>query len=104
MPKNHRSGESWMLTLLKVSTSNEIWISRSPPVVTTDPDRQRSRRPVETCRRRLESVQEADSALSMRRRLENCPLVAGQHRQPGLQVGGVIRPRLQLRCDAQIGA
>ena len=40
----------------------------------------------------------------MRRRLEDRPLVVGQHLQPRLQIGRMIRPRLELRRDAEIGA
>ena len=43
-------------------------------------------------------------ALRMSSRLEDRPLVVGQHLQPGLKIGGMIGPRLVFRCDAEIGA
>ena len=42
--------------------------------------------------------------MRMGRSLEDRALVVGQHLQPGLKVGGMIGPRLKLRCDAEIGA
>jgi len=49
-------------------------------------------------------MQETHRALSMRRRLEDGPLVVGKDRQPGLQVGRMIGSWLKLRRNAEIGA
>ena len=49
-------------------------------------------------------MQETHGPLRMGRRLEDRPLVVGQHRKPRLQIGCMIRPRLELRCDTEIGA
>ena len=43
-------------------------------------------------------------ALRMSGRLEDRPLVVGQHLEPGLKIGRMVGPRLELRCDAEIGA
>lgn len=43
-------------------------------------------------------------ALCMGRRLKNRPLVTLEDIEPGLKVAGVIRPGLELRRDAEIGA
>ena len=48
-------------------------------------------------------MQEGHGALRMRGRREDRPLVLGQHLEPGIEIAGMIRPRLELRCDAEIG-
>lgn len=45
-----------------------------------------------------------DGALRMRGRGEDRPLVVGEHLQPRLKIGGVIRARFQFGRDAEIGA
>lgn len=49
-------------------------------------------------------MQVGDRALRVRRRLKDRPLLIGKHFQPRRQVRRMIRPRLQLRDDSQIGA
>lgn len=53
---------------------------------------------------RLKSVQIVDRALRVSGRLEDRAPVIGKDLQPGLKVGGVIRPRLEFRDDPQIRA
>ncbi len=40
----------------------------------------------------------------MGRRLEDRSLVVGKHRQPGLQIRCMVRPRLEFWRDAKVGA
>ncbi|TCQ98002.1 hypothetical protein EDF70_11268 [Neorhizobium sp. JUb45] len=63
-----------------------LWITRPPPVVPTAIQRQ------------------AAAFNSASGCMEDLPLVMGQHRKPRLQVRCVIRSRLELRRDAEIGA
>ena len=56
------------------------------------------------CDRRLEIVQIGDSALRMCGGLEDRALIIYENAKPGIEVGGVVRPRLELRRDAEVGA
>lgn len=49
-------------------------------------------------------MQKAHSAFRMRCRLKDRPLVVGQLREPLLQIRSMIRPRLELRRDTEVGA
>src|SRR3546814_20511976 len=49
-------------------------------------------------------MQEAHGALRMGCRLEDRPLVVSKNFEPRLQIGCMIRPRLELRRDTEIGA
>jgi len=49
-------------------------------------------------------VEISHRALRVRRRLKDRPLVILEHTQPRVQVARVIRPRLEFRHDAEIGA
>lgn len=54
--------------------------------------------------RRLKIVQVGRCALSVRGGRENEALLVGEHLEPGREVTGVVRPGLELRYDAEIGA
>jgi hypothetical protein len=55
-------------------------------------------------RLRLQPMQECRRALGMCRRLEDCTLVVGKDLEPGLEIRGVVRPRLELGGNAKISA
>lgn len=63
-----------------------------------------SSRPPVLALRRLKIVKIANGTLSMRRGLEDGSLVARKNGEPGLKVRRMIRPRLELRRNAEIGA
>ena len=42
--------------------------------------------------------------MRMRGGREDEPLLVGEHLEPGLEVTGVVRPRLELRHDAEVRA
>lgn len=54
--------------------------------------------------RRLPVVQIGDRALRVGCRREDRSFVVGQHAQPGIEVGGVVRPGFEFGNDAEIGA
>lgn len=53
--------------------------------------------------RRLKAVQEGDGTLRVSSGREDRPLVVGEHLQPGIEIARMIRTRLELRHDTEIG-